>query len=115
MSEIGIRIKSAREDAQMTMETLSQKINVTKATIHKYETGLIKNIPSDKIELIAKATNVSEAFIMGWDEIPKLDSLLGKISANEKEIDTEFMENYIELSDEQKALLLQVMKQLKKE
>ena len=55
----GQRIKQLRLDAQMTQDELAERIFTTKQTIHKYETGIVTNIPSDKIELLANVFNVS--------------------------------------------------------
>ena len=65
---IGDRIKSLRDERKMTQTELAELIGTTKQNIYKYENGIITNIPSDKIELIAKSFNVSPAYVMGWDD-----------------------------------------------
>lgn len=62
----GQRIKQLRLDAQMTQDELAERIFTTKQTIHKYETGIVTNIPSDKIELLANVFNVSPVYLMAW-------------------------------------------------
>lgn len=57
-----------RKRKGLTLEQLGDRIGVSKATIHRYESGTIENIPSDKIEAIANACGVSPAAIMGWEE-----------------------------------------------
>ena len=42
--DIGVRIKARRKDVGMTQEELGKKIGVTKATINKYETGVVINM-----------------------------------------------------------------------
>ena len=42
-------------------------IGESKQTVYKYESDLVSNIPSDKVELIAKALRVQPEWIMGWD------------------------------------------------
>lgn len=64
----GERIKVLREHFGFTQDELAEKIGTTKQTIYKYETGLITNIPSDKIEAMAELFGVSPSFLMGWDE-----------------------------------------------
>ena len=66
--DIGTRIKNRRQEMHMTLEDLSRKTGVSRQTIFRYESGEIKNIPSDKIEAIASALVVSPAYIMGWKE-----------------------------------------------
>lgn len=63
---IGERIKQLRLEKNLTLEQLAERIGSTRQTVHRYETGEISNIPSDKIELIAKSLMSSPAYIMGW-------------------------------------------------
>ena len=65
---VGERIKSLRESKKITQSELANIAGTTKQNIYKYETGIITNIPSDKVELIAKYFHVSPAYIMGWEE-----------------------------------------------
>lgn len=64
----GQKIKELREKYKMTQEQLATKLGISKQTVFKYETGLITNIPSDKIETMAKIFHVSPAYIMDWDK-----------------------------------------------
>lgn len=66
---IGERIKLKRLSKNKTLEWLAEQLNTTRQTIHRYESGEISNIPSDKIEQIAKALDTTPSFIMGWDEL----------------------------------------------
>ena len=67
----GDRIRRARELSGMTQEELGRASGTTKQTIFKYESGIVTNIPTDRIERIAAATGVSPAYIMGWaDQLP---------------------------------------------
>ncbi len=45
----GSRLKSARQYRGLTVEELSQQINVSKQTISQYENGVIENVPFEKI------------------------------------------------------------------
>lgn len=65
---IGNRIKSLRESKGITQTELAELIGTTKQNIYKYENGIITNIPSDKIELIAQRLSVSPAYLMGWED-----------------------------------------------
>ena len=65
---IGEKIKLLRESNKLTQTDLAEKVGTTKQNIYKYENGIITNIPSDKIELIAAILGVSPAYLMGWDE-----------------------------------------------
>lgn len=65
---IGVRMKMARLKNRMTLEEVAQLTGVTRQTIQKYENEIITNIPSDKIEAIAKALHVTPAYLMGWED-----------------------------------------------
>ena len=62
------RIKYKRKELNKTLEEVGKQVGVTRATIQRYENGNIQNIPSDKIELLAKALNTTPAYLMGWQE-----------------------------------------------
>ena len=66
--KVGDRIKKKRESIGMTQPELASLVDSTKQNIYKYESGIITNIPSDKIEAIAEALNVSPAYLMGWED-----------------------------------------------
>lgn len=65
---IGERMKEARKSKDLTLEEVSALVPITKSTLHKYETGIITKIPSDKIERIAEILEVTPSFLMGWGE-----------------------------------------------
>ena len=71
---VGERIKEVREKLGLSQVAFADKINVSKQTLYKYENNLITNIPSDKIEAVAKIGGVSPAYLMGWDDTAKYDS-----------------------------------------
>ncbi len=66
-STIGEKLKYLRVKADLTQEAVGKKIKVSKQTLYKYENGIITNIPSDKIVMLAEIYNVTPAYIMGWD------------------------------------------------
>lgn len=68
MQDIMKRMKSRREELNMSYQTLSEKVGISKSTLQRYETGYIKNMPVDKLEEIADALNVSPAYLMGWED-----------------------------------------------
>lgn len=64
---VGDRIKEARKRAGYTLEELSNLVELSRQTLSRYETGVITNIPYDKIELIADKLETTPAYLMGWD------------------------------------------------
>lgn len=65
---VGQRIKSAREQKNMTLEEVAKRCETTKQTIYKYENEIVTNIPYDKIVLLSKALDVSPSYLFGWEE-----------------------------------------------
>lgn len=65
---VGERIKKKREKMNISQVDLARKIDCTKQTLYKYENSIITNIPSDKIEKIARVLLTTPAYLMGWEE-----------------------------------------------
>lgn len=63
---VGDRIRKQRELAGMSQTDLAEKAKISKQTLYKYENNIVTNIPSDKVEEIAKILNISPAYLMGW-------------------------------------------------
>lgn len=64
---IGERIKNRRQELGFSQVELAKKIGVSKQSLYKYENGIITNIPSDKIELLANVLRTTPGFLMGWE------------------------------------------------
>lgn len=65
---VGDRIRKQREKLGIPQTELAEKVKISKQTLYKYEKNIITNIPSDKIEELAKVLFVSESYLMGWDD-----------------------------------------------
>lgn len=78
------RIKSAREDLKLTKRELAKRIGVHESSINKYEKGLV-DIPLSKISELSRVLNVTEAYLMGWEDEQKAQGLqipvLGTVAA----------------------------------
>lgn len=110
----GERIKKRREQIGLTQVALADMIGESKQTIYKYETGIVTNIPSDKIELIAKALRVQPEWIMGWTDTesteippgfeppPKMRKvpLIGEIACGEPILAEQNIEDYLDVPEE---------------
>lgn len=70
---IGVKIKALRTALQLTQEELAVAASTTKQTIHKYETGIISNIPASKIKSIADKLQTTPAYLMGWTESSEIE------------------------------------------
>lgn len=65
---VGDRIRTLRKREGISQTDLAQKMGVIKQTLYKYETGIVTNIPSEKIEAAARALGVTPGYLMGWED-----------------------------------------------
>ena len=72
---IGTKIKNLRIALKLTQEELASAVGTKKQTIHKYETGIISNIPASKIKALADKLETTPAYLMGWEEEEKNEKL----------------------------------------
>lgn len=116
MTTIGKRMRLARINNEKTLEEVAKAVGVSRQTIQRYETGIISNIPSDKIESIAKALNVTPGYLMGWEQPPDIPDfpnifpietkkvpLLGKIAAGQPVMAEECFDSYVQCGNFIKA------------
>lgn len=97
---MGEKIKLLREQNNMTLEELGNKVGVGKSTVRKWENGMIANMRRDKIAKIAHALRVSPAYLMGW--VDNLENSK-EIGLPEESTDNPNDAFYESLTDEQKA------------
>ena len=65
---VGERIKKIRQDNAISQTDLANACKISKQTLYKYENNIITNIPSDKIESLAKIYNTTPAYLMGRED-----------------------------------------------
>lgn len=106
---IGRKIRELRKNKHMTLEELAAVLGTSKQTIHRYENGIISNIPHEKIALLAEALGTTPAALMGWSgestfSVPTYESpspvtikrlpILGDIACGEPIYATESYESF---------------------
>ncbi len=89
---IGQRIKARRESLGLTQEQLAKKVGyASRSSINKLE--LSRELPLNKVEIMAVALDCSPSFLMGWISDPDpayAETKIGKLeifSAQAKEAD----------------------------
>ena len=102
---VGDRIRQVRQEQDVTQQELADYIGVSKQAVYKYENNIVTNIPTDKVDAIAKRLKVSPAYLMGWEEEPtaQLDS---EPANNFTEEDIQLLEALKALSPRDKSALL---------
>lgn len=107
------RIKERRIELGYSFQDLADLTEMSKSTLQRYETGGIKNIPLDKLKILAKGLRVSPEWVMGWD-LPEEDQddflapirykkqipILGRISAGLPAMAIENIEGYENVENE---------------
>lgn len=68
MSDYSKRIKQAIDDSKLSYGDLSKITGIPKSALQRYATGETEKIPLDRLELIAEATKVNTAYLLGWTE-----------------------------------------------
>ena len=64
---IGNRIKELRKQNKLSMEELARAVGTSRQNIHRYERGIITNIPRDKVVALATALGTTPSELMGWE------------------------------------------------
>lgn len=73
---IGQKIKELRQQLNMSVDDLADKLGKNRATIYRYERGDIENLPLDVLEPLANALETTPGYLMGWEDTPKKKELL---------------------------------------
>lgn len=105
---VGMRIKKRRKEIGLSVDELAKRLGKNRATIYRYESSEIENMPLDIIEPLAEVLKVSPAYLMGWEkeDKPKILTSSYKFIPNPISaglpIDMEGLTEYqkIEVSDE---------------
>lgn len=62
------RIKALVEGSDLSYQELEKLTGIKKSSLQRYASGATTKIPLDVIEKLSIAFNVSQAYLMGWDE-----------------------------------------------
>ena len=66
----GERIKARRKALGMSAETLAAKLNVSPATMYRYEKGDIEKVPAAILNPLSEALQTTPEYLMGWRDNP---------------------------------------------
>lgn len=67
LTELIEKIKLRRLELGLSYQELSDLTGINKSTLQRYETGFIKKVPINQVQIIAKALNVTPGYLMGWE------------------------------------------------
>ncbi len=105
---IGSRIKQRRKELGLSVDELAQRLGKNRATIYRYASDEIENLPTTVLEPLSEVLQTSPAFLMGWEDVAPLQlpnifpietkkiPLLGTIAAGKPIFADEHFESYVE-------------------
>lgn len=105
---IGNKIKSKRKELNLSVDELAEKLNKNRATIYRYESDEIENLPITILEPLAEILNTTPAYLMGWDE--DSDDKINTIAAHHD--DENWTEDEMKEIDEFKKFVLSKRKNI---
>ncbi len=118
----GERLRTLRKELGISADDVAKALDVSRATIFRYEKGDIEKVPGSKLEPLAKILHTTPAYLMGWEEKPALPSdaipyaptgmvpVLGRIPAGIPALAEEHIEGYepVDVSDPENYYWLHV-------
>lgn len=108
---IGQRIKTRREDLNMSQDDLAKKVGYrSRSSINKIELDLY-SLKQSKIKAIADALETTPSYIMGWDE--EAESAAKKaVPSEEDSLNAEIIKLFMGLTADQKKEALNYLRYL---
>lgn len=99
------RLKELRKENKMTLEEVAESIGLTRATIQRYESGKITNVPLETYDKLAALFNVCRPYLLGWsDDRRKTMSEVSILSDN-----TMFLQAYSAMTEEERKFLSDIL------
>ena len=105
----GERIKQRRKELGLSAERIADILNISPATVYRYENGDIEKVPGDRLAPIAAALNTTPAYLMGWEDssqqvenmipFPSMEKLplIGAIACGAPILAEEHIEDYVDM------------------
>ena len=79
-------LKRLRKEKKLTLEDIARLLGTSKQTIHRYENGIITNVPPDKVQALAGLLEVTPAELMGWEKQSALPFVKGILPISTKKL-----------------------------
>lgn len=67
---VGSRIRDFRKRLGLSVDDVAEKLKKNRATIYRYESDDIENLPAPILEPLAKVLQTTPAELMGWEQSP---------------------------------------------
>lgn len=67
---VGSRIREFRKRLGLSVDDVAERLKKNRATIYRYESDDIENLPAPILEPLAKVLQTTPAELMGWEQSP---------------------------------------------
>ena len=98
------RIRALVEESGKSYQELEKITVIKKSSLQRYASGVTTKIPLDAIEKLANTFNVSQEYILGWEEKKSPDKL--QLSEGEQMI----LDLFRRVPEDQQKLVLQMIR-----
>lgn len=72
MSSLAEVLSTRRKELGLTLLQIADKMNVSEATVQRWESGNIKSLRHEKISRLADILHVTPSALMGWEDLSEL-------------------------------------------
>lgn len=64
----GERLKSIREEKNISVADLARRLGIGEQAVYKYESGIVTNVPLSRVELMGKVLGIEPGYLMEWTD-----------------------------------------------
>ena len=107
MDNLSKILKTRRKELGLTLAQIADKLGVTEATVQRWESGNIKSVRYEKIEILSNVLKISPSVLMGWEDAlppnvvpfprPNTVPLIGDIACGTPILAEQNVEDYVDL------------------
>lgn len=101
--EVGQRIKARRKQLGLTQKQLAELVELSEGSVSRYESGSIKDAPTQKLNDFAKALSIEVAWIIGFkaetDKFQLAHELVDRIQQLDDDISIELIDVFNKFID----------------
>ena len=101
--EVGKRIRARRKQLGLTQKQLAELVDLSEGSVSRYESGSIKDAPTQKLNDFARALNIEVAWIIGFkaetDKFQLAQELVHRIQELDDDLSIELIDVFNKFID----------------